>query len=183
MGYRHGFTVVEIAVVITIMAILLVLGIGSYTSSQVNARDHERKTTANNIAQALERFYRSGNTTQSGTTYPSGSYPAADLASNAAFLSSILPGLDRNSYNYSFNTSPASSFLAPLTSDNPPQESVSTNVNNATTTANIVYQPIRWTGSAWAPCTTAASQECRRFKLYYRSEATNTVQTIESRVQ
>lgn len=174
----HGFTVVEMAVVITIMAILLVLGVGSYVNSQANARDNERKTTANNIAQALERYYRTGN----GTSYPAGDYPAADASPSSTFLSSVLPGLDRNSFNYSFNSTAPSAFFTIFTTDNPPQETISSAVNTATTTTNIVYQPLTLSGGAWAPCT-ASAQECRRFKLYYRTEIGNTVQIIESRAQ
>ncbi len=179
MRDRHGFTVVEMAVVITIMAILLVLGVGSYTNSQANARDNERKTTANNIAQALERYYRTGN----GASYPAGDYPDTGTAGSATFLSSVLPGLDRNSFNYSFNTATTPApFLVSFSADSTIQETVSTNVSSASKTYNIVYQPLMLSGSTWAPCT-ASAQECRRFKLYYRTEIGNTVQIIESRAQ
>jgi len=180
MAYRQGFTIIELAVVLTIMAILLVLGVSGYSSSQANARDSERKATANNIAQALERYYRSGNTA-GGTTYPAGNYPDSSIASNSSFLASILPGLDRNSFNYSFNTSAPSSFFVVFTADNPPLQTVSSGVSTTSTTSNVVYQPVAWNGSAWIPCTVGL--ECRRFMLYYRTENGNAVQTIESRVQ
>jgi len=178
MRYRLGFTVVEIAVVLTIMAILLVLGVGGYSRSQANARDTERKATAGNIAQALERFYTSGNVA-GGTTYPAGSYPSATVAQNATFLTDILPKLDRNSFKYSFNSGGTPFFL--VDSADTVVEAVPTYVNNNSTTSNIIYQPIALSGSTWVACTGA--MECRRYKLFYRTEVDNTIQTIESRVQ
>jgi len=57
---RRGFTIVELIITISIMAILLTLGTISLSDSQANARDSERKTDINTIALHLETFYISG---------------------------------------------------------------------------------------------------------------------------
>ncbi len=57
---RRGFTIVELVIVITIMAILLTLGVVNLRSAQANARDTERKTDIESIAQHLETYYTSG---------------------------------------------------------------------------------------------------------------------------
>lgn len=62
-----GFTLVELLVVITIIAILSVVGITVFTGTQQNARDARRKTDIDAIANALEVHYNSG----------TGTYPTA----------------------------------------------------------------------------------------------------------
>lgn len=66
----RGFTIVELIVTITIMAILLTLGVVNLRSSQANARDAERKTDIESLATNLETFYNSG--TNSSTLCPTG---------------------------------------------------------------------------------------------------------------
>ena len=59
-SYR-GFTLVEVLITITIMAILLTLGVALFSNSQIQARDTERRTDAEAIARGLERYYERGN--------------------------------------------------------------------------------------------------------------------------
>lgn len=56
---RRGFTIIELVIVITIMAILLTLGVVNLRGTQASARDSERTTKAESIAQHLEAFYTS----------------------------------------------------------------------------------------------------------------------------
>lgn len=51
-----GFTLVELILVMAIIAILSVVGIGSYTQATVKSRDTERKSDLNQMAKALESF-------------------------------------------------------------------------------------------------------------------------------
>lgn len=66
-----GFTLVEILVVITILAILMTIGITVYSGVQKNARDLRRKSDLRTIKIALELYYQS-----------KGSYPIAASAAS-----------------------------------------------------------------------------------------------------
>ena len=48
---------IELLIVMVILSLLLVVGIGSFMSSQIKSRDSARKTDLQNIARALELYY------------------------------------------------------------------------------------------------------------------------------
>lgn len=52
----RGFTLIELILVMAIIAILAVVGIGSYTQATLKARDTQRKNDLNQISKALESF-------------------------------------------------------------------------------------------------------------------------------
>ncbi|MGB9911055.1 MAG: type II secretion system protein [Microgenomates group bacterium] len=52
-----GFTLIELLVVITILGILAVIGLGSFSSSQMKGRDAQRKNDLSQIQKALEMYY------------------------------------------------------------------------------------------------------------------------------
>lgn len=54
---QNGFTMIELLVVIVILGILSVIGLGSFSSSQMKARDSRRKTDLRAISDALEVYY------------------------------------------------------------------------------------------------------------------------------
>ncbi|MFZ5438343.1 MAG: type II secretion system protein [Patescibacteria group bacterium] len=54
---QHGFTMIELLIVMVILSLLLVVGIGSFVSSQIKSRDSARKTDLQNIVRALELYY------------------------------------------------------------------------------------------------------------------------------
>jgi len=64
---KSGFTLIELLVVMVIMGILASIGLGSFQSSQVKARDVKRKSELNQITKALEVYYNDHH------TYPLGS--------------------------------------------------------------------------------------------------------------
>jgi len=82
---RSGFTVVEIIITVTIMGILLTLAVVNLNSTQVRARDDERKTDISSIQTYLESYSSSGSSNPSiGTiknivTDPKGVNPSSAL--------------------------------------------------------------------------------------------------------
>lgn len=75
---NSGFTLIELLVVMVIIGIVSAIGLNTYNSSQVRARDAKRKTDLKLIASALER-YRS----QEGTkTYPFPQWASCPSASD-----------------------------------------------------------------------------------------------------
>ncbi len=60
-----GFTLVELLVVMTIIAILAAVGLGNYTRSLSRGRDANRRSNLKTIQNALEQYYLS-----KGNTYP-----------------------------------------------------------------------------------------------------------------
>jgi prepilin-type N-terminal cleavage/methylation domain-containing protein len=52
----HGFTLIELVLVMAIVGILAVVGIGSYTQATMKSRDIQRKNDLNQISKAIESF-------------------------------------------------------------------------------------------------------------------------------
>jgi len=56
-NFQHGFTLVELLIVITILGIIVTIGLVSFRSSQIRGRDTQRKSDLKQIASALELYY------------------------------------------------------------------------------------------------------------------------------
>lgn len=69
MPKSRGFTLVELLVSISIIAILTVIGLVMYNQATMNARDARRKQDLQHIAQALEVYYQKN-----------GQYPASGVS-------------------------------------------------------------------------------------------------------
>lgn len=52
-----GFTIIELMVAITLMAILITLAAFSYSTAQKRGRDAQRKSDIRNVQSALEQYY------------------------------------------------------------------------------------------------------------------------------
>jgi len=74
-----GFSLLELLVVISIIAVLLALGISSFNTAQKKARDAKRKNDVKDVSSALEQYY-----SVCGSLYPT---PAG-----ASFYTSIVCG-------------------------------------------------------------------------------------------
>lgn len=166
-----GFTIVELAITITIMAILLALAVVNINSAQANGRDAERAADVAAIANHLEIFYKEGNSSSTSL----GRYPSTGLlASGETSIKASLPNIDLSSVTAPDATSVATSFI--LATNN--VQTVG-GVLPQPTISQYVYQPLQTDGTL---CTTGA-QECRKFAIYYRTEVDNTVKKIISKNQ
>lgn len=65
---RQGFTLVELLIVMTILAVLVSVGLVSFRSSQFRSRDAQRKSDLKQIASSLELFYSDYGKYPDGTT-------------------------------------------------------------------------------------------------------------------
>lgn len=171
----RGFTVVELLIVITVMAILLTLAVVNVRSAQANARDAERRTDVENIALTLESFYNATHTVPGSPSFDlSRSYPSTTATASADPANWIIPYIEQRT--------PAKSLYAPgVDHDGPPSLVVAT--NNATnptlvvpepTLTTYVYQPLSNdpynVGAGDALCTSFVTLPCNSFTIYYLVE-------------
>lgn len=54
---HHGFTLVELLVVMSIIGVLVALGAGNFRTAQMRGRDTQRKSDLKNVSNALELYY------------------------------------------------------------------------------------------------------------------------------
>lgn len=86
MGRRHGFTIVELLIVIVVIAILATISVVGYSGIQKKARDAKRVRDIQSIASALKMHY-----TDKGS-YPTGNIDTADANfKTSAFYAAISP--------------------------------------------------------------------------------------------
>ncbi len=162
---QRGFTVVELIITITIMGILLLITIVNVNATQAAARDDERKSDVESFALNLETFYTNG---RDGTTI-FGRYPSTGLTSGGvASIQSNLRDIDLKSVMAPGVTDPLVTLIiaADTTAQTPTKD-------------QYIYQPLQADGSL---CTTG-TQYCTRYKIYYRTEIDNVVQTYLSKNQ
>lgn len=168
---KRGFTIVELVITITIMGIILTLAVVSLSSSQVTARDNERKSDIEALAAQLEAFHQSG--TDGSTSI--GRYPSTVVTSNnLANLQNNLRDIDLEIATAPGAASAITSFIAATNATQ-----TTAGVTPQPTISQYVYQPLQTNNTL---CTTE-SQECRKFNLYYRLEGDNTVYMVTSKTQ
>lgn len=167
MNRHAGFTLVELLITITVMVALLTLAVVSLRGNQASARDEERKSDVGVIAQHLETYYQSGG---DGLSYIAGEYPPTSFVNNETNLKAALRDIDPRVLR------------APSTPDTSPMSFTVAANNSSTqtpTTSTYIYQPLTSSGSL---CVNA-SDECRKFVLYYALETDSNVQKVLSKNQ
>lgn len=165
---RHaGFTLIELLITITIMVILLTLSVVTLRSNQANARDEERKTDNNVIAQQLESYFRSGS--DDAVTYAAGKYPPTQYMDTEAEVKLALRDLDPKVLRAPGVTDASGISLTVAANKFLP----------APNTSTYVYQPLTAAGELCQ----LPSDECRKFTLYYQLETVPALQSIVSKNQ
>lgn len=164
MNTRGGFTIVELIITVTIMAILMTLAVVNLESNLAKSRDEERKTDVSNIVIFQETLYNRSSTSSYLHT--------GTLASNNA-IETAYENIDRNNLRAPDAASGSYSLVAATNNTQ-----TAAGVRPIPTNTTYVYQPIQSDGSL---CTTAGA--CRKFNIYYREESTGTIIMMTSRSQ
>jgi prepilin-type N-terminal cleavage/methylation domain-containing protein len=163
MRSSGGFTLVELAVTIVVLAILSVIVAGGPAVFLVQSRDKERNDDMFAITRQLERAY-----TEQLTGKPS--YPTpTQFATDIAGLSGTMKGAT------------ADIFIAPGQSSSSVVAATSTSLTApiATMTADkYVYQAFNSASASAGLC--GSSDTCVRYNLYYQSEQYSTLIKIKS---
>ena len=198
---RAGFTLVEVVVVMVIMAILLSLTVVSLASSQVNARDDERKADMESLARALETRYTSGNRRVTSPVLGAGSYPATvvmlHIMGNSSgavltpdvitggYVTDALPGATNSTLTSPNATSMDLKLINGACIANGAAGENMTTITSAAANCigttgkyGIYYESIDANGNICGGTTT-----CVRFNLYCRMEKDDTLMIIRSRRQ
>lgn len=88
---RRGFTMIELLVVVTIIAILTAIGIVSFTSTNQRARDAKRIADLNQVRTALEQY-------KTDTSVSSGYYPDCNGGNSISGFSTMESALSTKGY-------------------------------------------------------------------------------------
>jgi len=172
MKRSRGFTLIELLVTITIMVILMTLAVTNYRSTQALARDEERKSDIQSIAQTLDNLYSTGYIFTDATKNFKGSYPSIDMMNDVSLRNQIFKELPIGSRNAPSNTVSPDSILAVAAG------SSTASPTPVATTATYVYQPLKSDGTHCALVT----DECRKFVMRYNLEGSG-LTTIMSKNQ
>lgn len=186
----HGFTVVELIIVIVVIGILAGLGTLGFSHMQVEARNTQRVTKVENIAKYLESIYQHGHTLP---RVEQGTYPRVSTIANSCngTCSSALStnpwpmntarlenlfgndGFDLNNLRVPELDTGYSLVVA--------RNASTTSPSPAPTINTFVYQPLTVSSSGGYNICNLLNDECRAFNLLYLLEGSPTIQVISSR--
>ena len=157
LSSEHGYTIVELVMIIVIIGILAAMVTFALPGTKTNAEDTERDSDVKTVSRHLETKYQRESTTNF-PTYPGTTGVAAEVTSLQ-------------------NRGLGDAAKAP----NQTSSSVSAAASTADQTPSInsyVYQPFTSTGTL---CTTpSSSNPCVKYRLWYRHSATSQVKVVES---
>lgn len=176
MKRLHGFTLVEVVVVISIITILAGIGVASYASTQRAARDKDRQADVEVIAAAMETYYD-----QNGS-YPSHAQVALPASSEIEYIDADF-GLPFLKQTLRLD---AAALVAPGVDDTESSIIVGSNASsNPADRSQYVYYATSDNGDA---CTTPADWSpapgysmCEKFTLKYMLESDESVTTVTSK--
>lgn len=106
---QQGFTIVELLIVIVVIGILAALVITTYNGIQQKGRNTERTTDLKALQGQLEAFY------VQTTNYPTEAQLSTTSATNVAFITANMKGLDKEALRDPKGTPGDFSFATPAT--------------------------------------------------------------------
>ena len=143
MKSRSGFTLVEVIIAVSVIAILSAVSVFSFTAVQRQSRDNQRAAKATLIVESLEKYYEKN-----------GEYPPCPAVTDTAVnvVTDTLIGVDK------------AVFLTP-------QEKTNTTNSIRCTDLTTLTQPdfFGYVGDGSSNCQTGDA--CLSFKLKYKKEA------------
>lgn len=172
---KRGFTIVELIITITIMGILLTLAVVNIGTTQLKARDDQRRSDIESIAANLESFYIAG--TDNSTDFSR--YPSVGITGSSANITASLRDADLKSFLPPGTTDVSQTFLPSTNTGSSPSIQTTAGVQPQPTVNQFVYQPIKSDGSVCQ----SGETDCRKYNLFYRLEADNTVYKFVSKNQ
>ena len=155
---RRGFTIVELIITITIMGILLTLAVVNVNSTQIQARDTERKVDIESIANALEGYYLTG----ANGSVNLGRYPSIALTDSVGTLTTNLSEVNLKSFMAPGIDDPMTTFIPSTNTGNAKSIQTTAGVLPQPTKDQYVYQVIKTDGSICG----SGVVECRKFNLF-----------------
>lgn len=160
----HGFTMVEILVVIAVMGILATMITVGFSVIQSDTRDSLRSTRITLIASALEKYYDAN-----------GEYPSCSaMTQPSATVATTLSGLDARvlavpSASSGVNSITCSCLTQPTGGTNP----------STCTGATVATDSYAYVGDGNTACSSGAF--CTQFYLQYKSQSDGSITTISSK--
>lgn len=159
MKHKHGFTLVELIVVITILGILMIIAVFNHLNVQRHARDEQRAADAIIVSESLEKYFAEN-----------GEYPSVaqitDTNGNTVKQLLGLPGID--------------SLVAPLATGT--TNSWKSGGSNTADTVTFTYSGNQDASTACnSPTQLSADDRCTDFKVQYYNEQEGEIVTLYSR--
>lgn len=153
MKNKKGFTLIELLVVIAVIGILAGIISVSYVSIQRDSRNSQRASTANSIAEALERYYDSN-----------GEYPGCTnlTADGTTVVADTLTNFNKNL------------LLTPKHADTATNSIMCTDLTDGSTNDIFAYL-----GDGSSTCQNG--EACLEWTLEYIQEGSSEIQSISSR--
>lgn len=151
---KLGFTIVEVTITVSIIALLVAIGIFSYSRIQAESRDSQRTSRLGVLIEALEKYYAKN-----------GEYPSCTAMTQSADIVSttVLPGIDKTA------------LVAPKAPGGTTNSITCTAISGPS--GPDVYAYI---GDGSGTCSTGAS--CLQYTLQYREENTGgTIKSLDGR--